>query len=600
MITQPKVQPYLSKILFFMVLSAAVFSCKKSDNTKPPSLAPVISYNQKIVSVNVGESIPALIPDSSKGGSVTQYSIYPGLPKGLSLNQANGVISGTPSDSLNPTRFIISAYGPGGLGRDTITVAVGTVGFVYGATGSYTFTLGSQDLSTTALTPTVLAGTFKKFFVDPNTTDFTAKTGLSFDPATGKITGIPNQLTSKTETSAPYQLIVTGVTNDNKVAYDTLNITINDAVPVVAYPFRGAFTQGVPMGGLLIPAVTTSLSGNLTLGKVIKYRLAPGQTLPDGVHLDSINGTVGLALDTPRVALPTGNITVRAINTGGYTDVTMPLVINTDPVTPQIKFVMTFYSSSLVDSICPSINSGDNIYVTKSDAIGNVGVYLNAVLTAGQPLASSGYSVAAFAPSNLTGMSLSDGTKGVYSGTPSAAANTYTSTLTIKNAAGAAYSNGTFGLNVIVNAPFFTYNNGGTKLTTGTASTNPNVYSFIVNKNVKDSVAGQNFAGYTDAQLAPTLAAGLNASDFKSFAIYPATIGSGTSVPAFAKTGMTFNTATGAISGTPTISNLQQFVGGYGSYWDYIIVGKKTDGSFTYYKIRFKIYSAAADFNKTS
>ena len=577
---QTKTQTCLSKLLLAMILTTVFFACKKSDS-KPAPQTPVISYNQKIVSVKVGESIPTLIPDSSKGGSVTQYSIYPGLPKGLSLNQINGVITGTPSDSLNPTRFVISAYGPGGLGRDTITIAVGTVGFVYGTTGNFVFTKNSTDLATTALAPTVLAGTFKKFYLDPNSTDFNTKTGLNFDPATGKISGTPSKLTSASEVPTPYQLVVAGVTYDNKVAYDTINITINDAAPVTAgyAAFKGSYTVGVGMNTLLVPVASTT-------GPVVKYRLISPASLPDGVHLDSLKGYIGYnaatgAIDTPRAAF-SGNVVIRAINTGGSMDLTVPFTVNGSAVAPQIKYLMSFYSGSLVDSLVPSINSGGSIYLTKQDANNGVpAVYCNTVVIAGQAKSTAAYAIS---PA-MTGMSVSTGS-GLYSGTPGTAVTIgdHTETITIQNAATGGLPTGSFTFDAIVNAPFFTYNNGGTSPSSKAGLSN--YYNFLQGQNVTAPVTAGNFAGYSTAQLSAGVAAGI--TDPITYTIYPVN----TAQPFSALTGLSFNSTTGAISGTPTVNTMQ---GQNYANWVYIIVGKKGDGSFTYYKINIKIYANSAD-----
>ncbi len=273
--TQTKTGTLLCKLLLVAASTMVIFSCKKTDTPVAPK-PPVISYNKKIVSVNVSQAIPTLIPDSSKGGSITQYSIYPGLPKGISLSQTNGTISGTPTDSLNPTRFIVTAYGPGGMGHDTITLSVGTVGFVYGTTGNYTFTIGAKDLNTTPLAPTALAGIFKEFFIDPNQSpnDLTTKTGFAFDKATGKISGTPTRLTNTTsEVPTPLMFVITGITQDNKAAYDTIYIAVNDIAPAgLLYTFRGSFSTGVGMGNVLSPLTSLGTAPST----VKKYVLAPG------------------------------------------------------------------------------------------------------------------------------------------------------------------------------------------------------------------------------------------------------------------------------------------------------------------------------------
>ena len=76
-------------------------------------------------------------------------------------------------------------------------------------------------------------------------------------------------------------------------------------------------------------------------------------------------------------------------------------------------------------------------------------------------------------------------------------------------------------------------------------------------------------------------------TDVVSYSIHPISA----AAPAFSGTGLSFNTTTGAISGTPTVNT---YTVNYG-FWDYAIKGTKADGSFTLYKIRIKIYKTTPE-----
>src|SRR5215467_405281 len=105
----------VSLSLLAMLMLALLVSCHKDDVVR--TAAPIISYKQKIVSVAEDVPMTPIKPDST-GGAITEYSVSPLLPKGISLNKLNGTISGTPSDTLLPTRYLITATGPGGMGTD--------------------------------------------------------------------------------------------------------------------------------------------------------------------------------------------------------------------------------------------------------------------------------------------------------------------------------------------------------------------------------------------------------------------------------------------------------------------------------------------------
>ena len=543
---------------------ALLISCKKNDVPKP---APVISYKQKIISVAEDVPMTPVKPDST-GGAITEFSVSPLLPKGISLNKFNGTISGTPSDTLSPTKYIVRATGPGGVGADTITFSVGTVGFNYGATGS--FVLEKGTVLTTPISPVVLAGTFRQYLISsPYPDSLTFKTGsLTFSPETGQISGSVTKLTSTTEIPVPATFSITGISTTGKTASATISITVNDKKPNFSYPSSGSsFSVGTSIGNVLTPVNNLDPVNNV-IGKIVKYRSADTLTLKNlGLSLDSTNGRI---VGTPTAAANI-NIVVRGINTGGSHDVTVPIVIKASPDAPQVTYLMSWMSNNLVDTLS-RINSGGKVYLTKSDGIGQVLTYLAPVVIAGQPATTS----TAFTTTAFTGEGMSlTGSTGVISGTPAIAAPASSvHAITIANAATGGLPAGSFNMNIVYNAPFFTYNS------TGIRQANNNIYNFIQGQPL--NTATGTYPGYT-TQAAPVGGAGI-----VSYAIYPNTA----NTPAFSSTGLAFNSTTGTLSGTPATNTSSNSL--Y-TFWDYIVQGKKADGSFTIYKIRIKIFRNLAD-----
>ena len=550
----------LNNSLLALFAIALLFSCKKDEVVVVKQ--PVISYSQKIISLAEDMAMTPLRPDST-GGVITEYSVSPSLPKGIVINKLNGVISGTPSDTLLPVKFIVTATGPGGIDTDTLMISVGTVAFNYGA-GTFTIEKGANDISTTPISPVILAGTFNQFFVSPYPDSINFKTGLNFNPTTGQISGVPTKLTSTTEVPTPATFTITGISTSNKAASTTISIIVNDKKPNFTYTFRGSFTVGTSISTNLQPVVNTT-----TGGAIKKFRLASTSiALPAGLTLDSLNGSIS---GTPTAAV-TGTLVIRGINTGGFQDVSLPLIINSTAVAPEVVYMMSLFSGNVTDTISPRIASVNTIYLTKNDNIGAVQMFLNPVVTTGQ---TGTFSIAPAFVSGIANENMSLTTSnGSVSGTPGqfTTNSTPSHTLTINNAVTGGPS-GSFAMNIVANAPFFTYNGNGK------GGIVPNAFAFVQNQSV--GVANGIYPGYTAAELAPVNGAGVT-----SYAIYPATA---TTQP-FSATGLTFNTTTGAISGTPT-SNTFNF--NY-TFWDYVVVGKKADGSFTVYKIRFKIYMTPA------
>ncbi len=81
-----------------------------------------LSYNTPNV-YTVGTSITALTPTSS-GGAIASYSISPSLPAGLTLNTSTGVISGTPSAVSSQTSYTVTGTNASGTVTTTVVITV--------------------------------------------------------------------------------------------------------------------------------------------------------------------------------------------------------------------------------------------------------------------------------------------------------------------------------------------------------------------------------------------------------------------------------------------------------------------------------------------
>src|SRR5688572_27014979 len=126
---------YASLSTLVLLTIVMIYSCRKSDNPHFEA-APAISYQQKVISIPVDAPMIPVRPDST-GGTIDEYSIRPSLPKGIFINKNSGVISGQASDTLAPTKFVVTATGPGGMASDTLLLSIGTVAFSYGVNGTF-------------------------------------------------------------------------------------------------------------------------------------------------------------------------------------------------------------------------------------------------------------------------------------------------------------------------------------------------------------------------------------------------------------------------------------------------------------------------------
>jgi gliding motility-associated-like protein len=259
---------------------------------------PVIAYTSP-TRVTKGQAMTSLTPVNT-GGPSASFTISPELPTGLSFNETNGVISGTPT-VLSPAQvYRVVAYNFSGEGEFALNFGVNDVPpSALSYAGATTFTKGTAIAN---LSPTASGGPITQYSIAPNLPQ-----GLALDPATGIISGTPTALMAATS------FTITATNSGGSTTF-SLSLTVNDVAPsALTYPSREDFVRGTA-----IQAMAATASG----GTVISYSIAPA--LPAGL---AFNTSTGEITGTPTAVAAAANYVVTATNSGGSTTATLSLQV---------------------------------------------------------------------------------------------------------------------------------------------------------------------------------------------------------------------------------------------------------------------------------
>lgn len=279
-------------LITIFIITAFLSGC----NTAEQEALETVEANSKLVSFEYNISDIDLYVDTTNLAIVPRlpsgqysYSINPGLPSGLYINRVSGEIYGTPSVAQSQTEYIVTATDRSG-DQEFAVVTIEVIGeppkSIRYSSGSLSFnkdTPGSFSVTSTGGTPDY-------FTITP-----ALPAGLTLDPSNGDIGGTP-----LFPTSAFYTITAANTSGSTST---TVLINVDDVAPTGLSYTNDAQTINVAS---TLTSMVPSLSNSPTS---VSYKIFP--KLPAGLSLDTNTGVIS---GTPTEANGISSYTVTAYN----------------------------------------------------------------------------------------------------------------------------------------------------------------------------------------------------------------------------------------------------------------------------------------------
>ncbi len=416
------------------------------------AVAPDISIDPSTLTATVGTAIPP-ITIVHNGGAVVSYSISPPIANGLSFNTNTGSISGTPTAVAGAETYTITATNSAGADTASVTITVNAALTVPIISATHDVLNAGVGIEITPITIINNGGAVASYSIDPDLSP-----GLLFDTNTGTISGTP---------TATFRLIVYTITATNSIGDGTTTVSISvSAAPDIS----ASRTTLIATQAVAIPPITIINNG----GAVASYSISP--PIANGLSFNTNTGSIS---GTPTAVAVAVTYTITATGVASTSSAMVTITVNATLAAPDIIPSVTALTATQAAAITP---------ITIDASAGG---------------AVDSYSIS---PNLPAGLSIDTDT-GSISGIPASSASVQTYTITATNTAGSDTASVTITVNSV---PIIAVSPRTLFATVGTAITPTTIMS-----------TGGPVTGY---------------------GIRPA-----------AANGLSFDTTTGSISGTPTM-----------------------------------------------
>lgn len=255
---------------------------------------------------------------TNTGGAITNCTVTPALPTGLSINPTSCVISGTPTALRANTSHTVTASNTSGNAA-TVNITIGvldTAPSVAYSTQAYSFNLNAAS---TSGVPTNNGGAINSCTATP-----ALPSGLSISPTTCEISGTPTVLSAATDYIVAYSN-ATG----NGISR-VVNITVANVVPSISY---SSANYNFYVNGVSATGVPTNIGGEIT-------NCIASPALPAGLNLSSTTCAIS---GTPTVVTSAANYTITPSNLVGN-GASRVLNITISNIVPSITYSSATYN----------------------------------------------------------------------------------------------------------------------------------------------------------------------------------------------------------------------------------------------------------------